>query len=39
MEELFNRIDQGLYDGLLFALLLVAALLVALPVKKKEREP
>lgn len=39
MQELFNRIDQGLYDGLLLALLFVAALLVALPKKTKEREP
>lgn len=39
MQELFNQIDRGLYDGALLALLIVAAVLVAIPVRKKEREP
>lgn len=39
MTELFNQIDQGLYDHVLFLLTLAAALIVAVPVRKKEREP
>ena len=35
MTELFNQIDQGLYDHILFLLALVAALIVAVPVKKE----
>lgn len=38
MTELFNQIDQGLYDHILLALALVAALIVAIPVRKKERD-
>jgi hypothetical protein len=35
--ELFNRIDQGLYDWVFFALALIAALIVAAPVRREER--
>lgn len=38
MTELFNQIDQGLYDWVLFVLAIVAALIVAIPVLKEERE-
>lgn len=32
--ELFDRIDQGLYDWVFFVLALAAALIVAVPVNK-----
>ena len=38
MMELFDRIDQGLYDWAFFVLALVAALIVAVPVRREERE-
>lgn len=38
MTELFNQIDQGLYDWVLFILAIVAALIVAFPVRREERE-
>ena len=38
MTELFNQIDQGLYDHVLFLLALAAALIVAVPVRREERE-
>lgn len=38
MTELFNQIDQGLYDWVLFILAIVAALIVAIPVRREERE-
>lgn len=37
MTELFNQIDQGLYDWVFFLLALVAALIVAHPVRREER--
>jgi len=36
--ELFNRIDHGLYDWVFFILALVAALVVAAPVRREEKE-
>ena len=38
MQELFTAIDRGLYDHVLFILAIIAALICAIPVKKKERE-
>jgi hypothetical protein len=39
MTELFNQIDQGLYDHVLLVIAMIAALIVAIPVKREEREP
>lgn len=37
MAELFNQIDQGLYDWLLFVIAILAALIMAIPVRREER--
>jgi hypothetical protein len=36
MQELFNHIDQGLFDQLFFVILFIAALIMAIPVKREE---
>ena len=38
MTELFNAIDQGLYDWAFYVILFIFALLVAIPVRREERE-
>lgn len=38
MQELFNQIDQGLYDHVIFIIAIIAALIVAIPVRREERE-
>jgi hypothetical protein len=37
MQQLFNQIDQGLYDHVIFIITIIAALIVAIPVKRDDR--